>query len=479
MRRFFVVYFSVLIDASTSLSLYRNSGASKIASCPSTLFIRKHADQDQNDVLTECSQNYSLIAQDMDEISPFYRRDKRELEEPSISLTPLNDPDGLAALLAERHFARQVGDYTVVSNLDRQLKVKHGVKAYDHPPVWTRLLASPPTGFLRRQAQKQSRVMLRAFGPTGHPYQELTGEANDIDSSVWCDLSVSEIHALLQRRTQCRASGLFDEADAIILELTIHGVRVCDETLQWTIDPKLDFKGRQLASNENITLGQPSREMENTVATHRGSKLRLQYARDVLSRPLEEESTVRVKQRVEQLVQARADALVRGEVHVADSLALELYCSYAVGVNDGTRTWSVGCDFSANGTDLHMSWTPPQRPLHHCNDSNLVDKTMRTRFPGTKELLFGYRKRKFTNETGYRCSSKSLPIPEQCKDRIEDLIQNRIHMREEARFLEADAVRKELWFTYVRTSEQVFLDVRLAMCSQKRFKSLKAECWSE
>ena len=95
-----------------------------------------------------------------DEISPFYRRDTRELDASFIgSMPPLKDPKGLAALLEERYQARQSGEYTIVSKVDRQLKRKHGVKAYDYPPVWTRLLSSHPTSFLRRQAQKQTRMM--------------------------------------------------------------------------------------------------------------------------------------------------------------------------------------------------------------------------------------------------------------------------------------------------------------------------------
>ena len=175
----------------------------------------------------------------------------------------------------------------------------------------------------------------------------------------------------------------------------------------------------------------------------------LRYCRDALSKPFEEESAVRLNQRVEQLVQARADALVRGELQVVDSLALELYCSYDVGVNDSTRTWSVGCDFSCNDTELHGTWTPPLRPPNPSDNTDMAGNINFVRFPGTHGAIFGFRERDFVSETGYQCSSKSLPIPEQYKQRIENLIQERIHMREEARFLEADAVRRELWYTYV------------------------------
>jgi hypothetical protein len=393
----------------------------------------------------------------MDEISPFYRRDTRELDASSTgSMPPVRDPEGLAALLEERYHARQSGDYTFVSKLDRQLKQKYGVKAYDHPPVWTRLLSSPPTAFLRRQVRKQTRMMRQAFGPTGHPYQQLHCDATTTvhydSSSIWCDLSVTEIHALLQRRSQCRASDMYEEADAIKLELAIHGVRVCDESLQWTTDPTIHFQEKHSSPNDQMDRDGFSNDIGSNGGPHAVRLAAgLRYCRDALSRTFEGESALRLNQRVEQLVQERVDALVRGELQVVDSLALELYSSYNVGVNDSTRTWSLGCDFSVNDTGLHSAWTPPVRPPNQSDDTDQVDKAKPIRFPGAHGAIFGCRERELVSETCYQCSSKSLPIPEQDKQRIEDLIQDRIHMREEARFLEADAVRRELWYTYVST----------------------------
>jgi len=379
-----------------------------------------------------------------EEISKFYRLDTRERgDNPNaLLLPPVTDPKGLASLLEERHYARQSGDYLLVAELDRKLKQKYGVKAYDHPPVWTRLLSSPPTAFRRRQAQKQKRLMKRAFGPAGHPYQQIIVGERQNESSIFCDLTMAEIHALLLRRSQCRATAKYEEADAIKLELSIHGVRVCDETLQWTTDPTVDFEG---------TKKQTKSSNQNQVESTSIASSTQNYTRDPLSKPFEEEP-IRFQQRVEQLVQARWDALVRGEGELAESLAMELYCSYDVGVNDHTRTWSVGCQFLADAANL-SEWNPPQRQKMDTNASSneTKDETDKIQFPSTR-LLFGDKERDFDSETRYRCSSQSLPVPKQSKQRVEELVQDRIHKREEARFLEADAIRRELWHTYVSST---------------------------
>jgi len=365
------------------------------------------------------------------QISPFYRQDNRERNDPSLS--PLSDPAGLASLLEQRYHARRAGNYAQVSELDRKLKREHRVKAYDHPPIWTRLLTSPPTAFRRRQAQKQTRQMQRAFGPTGHPYRQV-GEIN----IVICDLTLTEIHALLQRRTLCRANEQFEEADAVLFELSVHGVRLCDNTLQWTADPNVAFD-KQLDDSSD------QRDESPAAVTTALRSSALQYTRDALSKPFAQEP-VRFQQRVEQLVQARAQAIVRGEIELANDLAVELYCSYNVGINDETLTWSVGCQFLAGVSQ----WNPPPRPtkendvLSNC-DANEVP------FPSSR-LLFGDKEWDFDSATRYRCSSQSLPIPTQNKDRVKVLVQERIHKREEARFLEADALRRELWYTYVSSA---------------------------
>ena len=397
-------------------------------------------------------------ADNADELSPYYRRDRRELDNPSLLVVPAlrGDPAGLAALLDERYHARQRGDYARQSAVDRQLRRQHGVTAYDHPPVWT-VLTEPPTAFRRRQAQKQTRQMRQAFGPTGHPYRR-ADDGDDLDGSMlFCDLSVTEIHALLQRRTQCRLASKFEEADAVLLELNIHGVRVCDETLQWTTDPDRGF-----LTNSNATTTATTADDTNVVADSAASSS-LSYTRDPRSEPLAEGggelvALVRFEQRAQQLVRDRSHAIQRGEKRLAQYLALELHRSYNVVVNDRTQTWSVGGQFLLEDDDDDDSekWKIPllsqqQRATEANNEYDGDDETSTTSGVGLfPPLLFGDRERDFDSETRYRLSSRSLPLPPaQSRRRIETLIQDRIHKREEARFLEADAIRRELWYTYV------------------------------
>jgi len=471
-----------------------------------------------------------------EELSPYYRRDKRE---PASVLALLSDPAGLAALLEQRHHARQNGDYRQVSAVDRQLQRDHGIRAHDQPPVWTRTALPLPVAFRRRQARKRTRQMQRAFGPTGHPYRyrrrggatvedqpPSTQGEQDYDNgnhnhhyrrSAFCDLTVSEIHALLRRLTQCRGPSTnnnhnqIEEADAIRLELAIHGVRVCDETWQWwtTTTTTDDDNGWELddvpvaafASNSNNTAfgatnsssRRSTSSSSSSAATSFSSFTRpsppplptISYTQDPLSKPLrgsagrrrddkDKDSITRVRQRVEQLVRERAEARARGELQTTnvageqqqqeedeyddDHWARELYCTYNVGINDRTRRWSVGGRFLATedgeGEGLGVEeWKPqpPQQPIIE-NDGERADEHI-LRFPSTRRFLFRDRdERDFDSETRYRCSSRSPPrttMSKQSWRRVQALIQDRIHKREEGRFLEADAIRRELWYTYV------------------------------
>ena len=180
-----------------------------------------------------------------------------------------------------------------------------------------------------------------------------------------------------------------------------------------------------------------------------------------------------MRQRVEQLVRERAEARARGELQTTkvagvhqqqqqdeyddDHWARELYCTYNVGINDRTRKWSVGGRFltAEDGEGVGVEEWKPQPPQPRIeNDDERADEHIRiVRFPSTRRLLFGDRdERDFDSETRYRCSSRSLPRTTMSKHswrRVQALIQDRIHKREEGRFLEADAIRRELWYTYV------------------------------
>jgi len=151
-----------------------------------------------------------------------------------------------------------------------------------------------------------------------------------------------------------------------------------------------------------------------------------------------------MEQRVLQLLTARTEAIVRGENNLAINITLELYYSYNVGVNDHTMTWSVGGQFLAASAKSVPNWQPPVRAI--INDSK-GSKLNSPKFPQT--LLFGDKERVFNSKVQYRESvySKAL-IDQRFLHRVNNLIQERLHKREEGKYLEADAIRIELWRTY-------------------------------
>lgn len=326
------------------------------------------------------------------EVSPYYRRDRRDR-------SSLQDVDtiGLRRLLDRRYHARQSSNYTLVTETDQVLRREYQVRVYEHPPIWSRLLSRPPRAHLRRLAERRYLRPLRdQYGPRGHPYRRVGQEA------VTIDIPIPTVHDMLSRRL------LKNESEEIALELRLHGVRICDNYLQWTTDPSHEFVQEEICySNETIVYSQDPNSLD-------------------FSEPEE-----RWRNRVVQLVQQRSDALQRDDERRAKFIAFELFESYRVGVCDKRRTWSLGAvypDFvPVRLRDFNPPDPPPFPPLVH-------DK-----------LHDPY------HSPTYQQSCKSKPLDERFADRVEALVLARVHRREEGRFLEADALRHELWHTYVST----------------------------
>jgi hypothetical protein len=468
-------------------------------------------------------------------VSSHYRQDTREIGR----LPPVQDVQDLSQLLAQRYQAKRrchaaqqkqqqqqqqqqqqhcvdhledtspeitTSDNStttehrtvVVTELDAQLKQRHGVQVYDHPPIWSRLLDSPPPPAVRRQtAAKRAAVMQRAFGPTGHAYQRVGGAT--CAKSPLCDGTyLSDIHNLLSRYTLHRLRSLSSSslstwtkmAAALRLELEIHGVRVNDETLQWTTDPWHTYTD---ASQDNATTCKSWKETTahsmRTVPTGNVTLARSEYMwrlrqramsvewpkyeQDALSLPIasllprlisassrsavasqkdtshDTEYCHRLEQRIIQLVLQRWIAMQRDETALARSLARELYGTYLVRVNDATMTWSIVNSHLAEDStlsDRHQDLMPLKANAGQVKAQDLQHSANPTMFPST--FLFAVD----CDETAmsYRCSSCSQPLHDTIWLRVKTLIQERIHKREEGKFLEADAIRRELWYTYVR-----------------------------
>jgi hypothetical protein len=363
--------------------------------------------------------NHDDLIQEATEISEYYRRDLRD-----DNSKPIVDPIGLAKLLVERYQARQAKNFKRVSLVDHRLGQEHGVRAYDHPRIWTRL-KEPPAAHVRRQADKRAAEMKRMYGPNGHPYSQM---GRQIDPML-CSLTMRDIHTLLMQRTRSELESRSEDGDAIQLELLVHGIQVRDDLYQWTADPWVNF--------EETPTGKGRQEPPRAAI----------YTLKGVPEPLYQ-AQMRIQQRIEQLVKCRAEALFLGETQLARFLLFELYKTYGVGVDDPSCTWSIAGVF-------------------YCNDGNPMndddDKGVAWESPSLGETLAVYLRPSAhfpplqfaqdyaaSDSLAYRRSIHSLALEdERALDRVIELAQERIHKREEGKFLEADAIRNELWHTYV------------------------------
>lgn len=354
------------------------------------------------------------------ELSAYYRRDHRD-----ASSKPIVDPIALTKLLEDRHKARQGKNFKRVSLLDLQLRQEHGVRAYDHPPIWTRL-KEPPAAHLRRQADKRALEMKRMYGPNGHPYSQVGGHIDP----MFYSLTMRDIHTLLMRRTRSRLESRSDDADAIQLELLVHGIQVRDDLYQWSADPSVIFEESPAGSQ---------RCKEPLRATI--------YAPKAMPEP-SDQAHMRIRQRIKQLVIARNEALIRGETQLAQFLLYELFKTYGVSVDDSSCTWSIARIFDigkGNAVDNDSAVLGKPTSL-----GEALKEYSRTPSP-FPPLQFSHDSVN-TDSLAYRKSLHSLALEdERAMDRVSELVQVRIHKREEGKFLEADAIRNELWHTYVST----------------------------
>ena len=363
------------------------------------------------------------------ELSRYFRRDRsdyapngKKQQQPAPDNSDIPDPDGLRRLLQRRFEARRAKDFERVSVVDGQLLRDHGVRAFDHPPIWTRS-SQPPKAYLRHRAQKQKAQYQQLYGPWGHPYRQV-GETTKLS------LSMAQVHTSLSRRTRCRTDGRYEEADAIKFELSLFGIRIHDDYLQWTADDQHKFKPM---AEDDTTMHTPPPYWDRQPLSTPTARRRLRFGGRT-----SEEDELRRRQRVGQLVQSRSEALGRDELELANSLALELRQTYEVVLDDSTRTWWIEERISkTDGASFKLEKT-----------SSLGDApTQSAPFPG---ILFGDEARAYDSPITYALSTRSLPLQDPSwMKRVKDLVRERIHKREEAKFLEADAIRRELWHTYV------------------------------
>ena len=366
------------------------------------------------------------------ELSKYYRRDPKDPDAITFvrNLSAL-DRQTIARLLEDLHQARQNRDYQTGDRISTKLKQQFQVRIYNDPPVWTTQKGVAPDSYLRKKEEKIAEEMIQLYGPYGHPYAQV---GDDIDT-LFCPLSFSDVQSLLAQEVIYRSQGNYEEADAVLFELMINGVLVNEKSHQWRADgcstlPESENVEHAKEIQPNDTRGYS--QSQPTSASKSSSH---------------QDDTNLTQQRVEQLIQRRWEAIVRNELHLADCLALELLKTYSVTIDDETRTWYfVPKESSTEGSIVWLS-------SGNVNESE--DTATQTETTTIQELvppiLFGKTdsEKHLDIDPVYVPSMRSEAISDpHVWKRVEDLVKERAQKRGEGKFLEADAIRKELWHTY-------------------------------
>jgi hypothetical protein len=364
---------------------------------------------------------------------------------------PLTHPESLRDLLAQRWQARQdSGNKDALPAINAKLLAEHGVRVYGS--LWTRQ-AAPPLAYQRKfeDVRRQRRIQL--YGPTGHPFQRVGRRMDEEDGATtddgaaaaglpWdpldCSLLEPDIHESLVQLTDFRARGKDERADALHFELSLHGVRVQEGSLQWTVDPEHEFGDCSLPTTSPVSF-----------TTTTPPKAPWTYGEDKSASQLDEsEIDQRLRQRIDHLVHRRLEAVATARRQEAQCITWELIKCYRVQVDDGRRTWWVMEDDQAKmeeskRTDLHpTSWAGVDTAVTKHVPPLLFVQTVRPWITNTSSHSLA--------ATSYRESSASLGMEHAAvQQRVRALLQERIHKREESKYVEADAIRRELWYTYV------------------------------
>ena len=444
------------------------------------------------------------------EVSPYYRRDRRE---EMRGVPPPGNVTGLRSLLKQRYEARkrlsivrQTGEgggglgvfaaQDEVAIVDRQLREWHGVVVYDSPPIWTTTtkpkrtttttpsdrcdiddinidecnLPEEPVGQRRKREERAMRRLVELHGPLGHPYQPLSDSPTSTSSldPLFVGLDVPTMHRLLSKRERLRLEGRYEEADAVKLELWIQGIRVSDATKRWAparSRSRQPEEGRREPSNHDDDVStSPLRNVDN--ANDEATAQTYMYTEDVKrsvgfpnanhagggspQQQQQQQQEFLLRRRVEQLLGCRLRAMARGDTRTTLYLDLELHRTYRVRVDDKRRVWWVVAPSAEEGGKCDAALVEALRRLVAREEEAAASP------PASVIPLVMLRDDDELNPTEARyhwsAGSMGLEHGELFRSRVDTLVRHRAWKREEGKFLEADAIRRELWCTYVRLS---------------------------
>lgn len=283
----------------------------------------------------------------------------------------------------------------------------------------------------RKQAESRTVKRMGKHGPRGHPLQRV-GEQT-ISDPIDFPLPEPMIHELLGQWTDCRSRDppQQERADAILFELSLHGVRIDVTSLKRTTDPdhvfrKTDSQKKNTSDNAHLQF------REDTSRSHLGSTA---------------EEDMKTRQRIIHLIHRRIEAKMTGSREEKIFIEWELRRCYGVRLDDTNLTWYVKTRKRENGDRDNCALLQELLQEHDLRPIEISDVC-------SLPLVF-YQNTSIWNSPAYAKSASSLDLHPAIANRVRSLVQERIHKREESKYVEANAIRRELWDVYVSTNDEL------------------------
>mmetsp|Transcript_26111 Transcript_26111/g.61429 ORF Transcript_26111/g.61429 Transcript_26111/m.61429 type:complete len:429 (+) Transcript_26111:2-1288(+) len=349
------------------------------------------------------------------ELSPYYRRDIRY----TTVGDDIHNKTCLGKLLADRYHTKKrvrvgmKGSQEALKEIDHNLVKYHQVRVYDRPRIWSPIDSEPPLAFHRLRNEARIRRLEQMFGTVGHPYKRVG--RSDAHIIVDCPLAEPDIHERIRLMTELRLiQGKYENAKALEFELLLLGVRINAETMEWTNDPTHQFCHDNKPTQKSLQ----AQSLSQLIHVQTNSKANQTMVCD------ESDDTTRINQ----LLNRRQQALDIGDVLLAQFIALELCRAYNVSLEE---------DISA----------PNVRDIMNLQSEAKHEDSERRELRFQLPQIY-HNQQSISASPPYSRSDMSETIDLHLEPRILNLVQERIHKREEGKFIEADAIRKELWYTY-------------------------------
>ncbi|KAL3911224.1 MAG: hypothetical protein SGILL_007367 [Bacillariaceae sp.] len=422
-------------------------------------------------------------------------------DDSNIDLDTIND------LIAQRLRAKKTGQFDQADDIRNQLLDDHGVLIRDRDRKWRSGCSRSGSGlkWLRDAGNFNSRTSDYGsdLGPDGHDYV-MASDAGDITSSM----SEEEINRLLGERLASKLNRDFMRADAIQAELMQVGVFVDDRNREWRADGKSfrDFKPNvyTLADSSEAPYGSVLEEIESLINLRALLKVeRLFKQADGLRDELIEKFNVHVNDdglqwsignafagerkwgkeykpyeisrssvvpenadEIQQLVDERDSARVNREFDKADEIRTQLMARNIL-LNDKKRIWQVS-DGSEQRNQRPARGEPRAFSQRGGGDLSDADLEIINELLAKRDVMKGNRKFKSADairdqlaeefnisiddraaefhikNSSYAMAPDSADVDDETRQKIEDMVRDRLSARADRDYDRADDIRMDL-----------------------------------